>query len=361
MPISQITPASISALGYGFKNRIINGDMRIDQRNAGGSVTPVHDAYTLDRYKWALSQASKLTSQQSSVAPAGFVNSMLCTSSAATTVGSSDYFFFRQSIEGLNVADLGWGTANAQTVTLSFWVRASLTGQFGGSLRNNDGSRSYPFAYTINAANTWEYKTITIPGETNGTWLTNNSNGIQLGFSLGSGSTFNATAGTWAAGQYFSSPGSTNLVGTNGATFYITGVQLEAGSVATSFDYRPYGAELALCQRYYQQSYTQGVVAGANTYLGTVGWAGNQSSTSTGEVWSPSITFRSVMRTAPTITLYDITGNINKTTRLVAGVSTTHNSSGVTNGIGDAYFAAVSVSGAAAGMIGFHYTASAEL
>jgi hypothetical protein len=152
-----------------FRNRIINGAMVISQRNGTSSVTPVHDGYALDRYKWALSQASKLTTQQSSTAPTGFINSMLVTSTAATTVGSSDYFFVRQSIEGFNVSDLAWGTANAKTITLSFWVRSSLTGQFGGSLRNDDGTRSYPFAYTITAANTWQQISITIVGETTGT------------------------------------------------------------------------------------------------------------------------------------------------------------------------------------------------
>lgn len=239
---------------FGFKNRIINGAMVIDQRNAGASVTPTDGQYVLDRFNFGLSQASKLTAQQSSTAPAGFVKSFLITSSSAYTVGSSERFLTTQAIEGLNISDLAWGSASAATVTLSFWVRSSLTGTFGGALRNSALDRSYPFSYTISSANTWEQKSVTIAGDTSGTWLTTNGVGIYLSFSLGSGSTVSNTAGAWAAGNYVSATGATSVVGTNGATFYITGVQLEKGSTATSFDYRPYGTELNLCYRYFYKN-----------------------------------------------------------------------------------------------------------
>jgi len=238
---------------YGFKNRIINGAMVIDQRNAGASVSNTTALiYTLDRWGCYGPSASKFTVQQSSTAPAGFINSLLVTSSAATAVGASDIYHLFQQVEGLNVSDLGWGTASAQTITLSFQVRSSLTGTFGGSLRNSAGNRSYPFTYTISAANTWETKSIAIAGDTTGTWLTTNGIGISLSIGLGVGATFSGTSGAWAAGNYLSATGATSVVGTNGATFFITGVQLEKGSTATSFDYRPYGTELALCQRYCQ-------------------------------------------------------------------------------------------------------------
>jgi hypothetical protein len=227
--------------------------MVIDQRNAGASVTPTTDnTYTLDRWTAKLSQSSKYSVQQSSTVPTGFKNSLLITSLSAYTVGSSENFFTKQVIEGFNVADLGWGAAGASTVTLSFWVRSSLTGTFGGSLWNNAGDRSYPYSYTISAANTWEQKSITIAGDTSGTWLTTNGGGINVGFGLGVGASLSTTAGAWASGFYPSSTGATSVVGTNGATFYITGVQLEKGSTATSFDYRPYGTEFMLCQRYYE-------------------------------------------------------------------------------------------------------------
>ncbi len=243
--------------GFGFKNRIINGDMRIDQRNAGASVTVgASDNYITDRWMLQSSQASKFSAQQSAGAvtpPAGFVNYLGATSLAATSVGAGDYFSIQQRIEGLNCSDLAWGSANAQSVTLSFWVRSSRTGAFGGSLRNNVGNRSYPFSYSISEANTWEYKTINIAGDTGGTWLTTNGIGITVTLGLGVGSTYSGTTGSWSSNNYVSATGATSVVGTSGATFYITGVQLEKGSTATAFDYRDYGRELSMCQRYYQR------------------------------------------------------------------------------------------------------------
>ena len=258
--IEHPTPGSAVSLNGTVpsnRNRIINGDMRIDQRNAGASVTPTTaDVYTLDRWVAFRGASSKYSVQQNAgsiTPPTGFTNYIGFTSLSAYTVGASEVFGLGHRIEGFNSADLMWGTASAQSATLSFWVRSSLTGTFGGSLQNSASNRSYPFSYSINAANTWEYKTITIPGDTSGTWLTNNGMGIQLTFSIGIGSTVSGTAGAWAGANYFSSTGATSVVGTNGATFYITGVQLEAGSVATPFERRQYGQELALCQRYYQQ------------------------------------------------------------------------------------------------------------
>jgi hypothetical protein len=236
-----------------FKNRLINGAMVISQRGTSFSSSSVTNGdYQLDRwYAWCNNGSANATVVQSSTAPAGFINSFLFTNVTAVTVGSADRAQLTQAIEGLNITDLGWGTANAQPVTLSFWVRCSLTGQFGGSVQNNATNRSYPFIYTISAANTYEYKTITIPGDTTGTWLTTNAIGIQLNFDLGCGSTLKGTAGTWAATNYRGATGDVNLTANAGATFYITGVQLEKGSTATSFDYRPYGTELQLAQRYY--------------------------------------------------------------------------------------------------------------
>jgi hypothetical protein len=238
----------------GYRNRIINGDMRIDQRNNGASVTPgASDVYVLDRWNCSRTQASKFSVQQNAgsvTPPAGFTYYQGITSLSAYSLLAGDYFSVLQAIEGFNCADFAWGTASAATVTLSFWVRSSLTGTFGGVIKNGAGTRSYPFVYTISAANTWEYKTITIPGDTSGTWPTNNGIGVIVNFSLGTGSTFSGTAGAWSGSNLVSATGATSVVGTNGATFYITGVQLEAGSVATPFERRPYGTELNLCKRY---------------------------------------------------------------------------------------------------------------
>ena len=234
---------------FGFKNRIINGAMVISQR--GTSFTPALYDYTLDRYQTQVTQSSKFTIAQSTTAPAGFGFSMLATSSSAYSITSTDCFAEKQYIEGFNFYDCAWGTASAKTVTLSFWVQSSLTGTFGGALQNAAGNRSYPYSYTISSANTWTQVSVTIPGDTTGTWVgATNGVGCVVIFSLGMGSTLSNTAGSWAAGDYRSVTGATSVVGTNGATFYITGVQLEKGSIATPFDYRDYGRELALCQRY---------------------------------------------------------------------------------------------------------------
>ena len=259
-----------SANDFTFRNRIINGDMRIDQRNAGASVTGNDGVFPVDRFKFRATQASKLTGQQSTTSAVGFKNSLAVTSSSAYSVASGDFFAIQHGLEGLNMADFGWGTSNAATVTLSFWVRSSLTGTFGGSVYNGAGSRSYPFTFTISSANTFEYKTITISGDTSGSWATDNSVGLYLNFGLGCGSTYSGTSGAWASSVYLSATGATSLVGTSGATFYITGVQLEAGSVATPFERRPYGTELALCQRYYQVGDIHLLAAGTSSGDGTV-------------------------------------------------------------------------------------------
>jgi hypothetical protein len=259
--------------GLAFRNRIINGAMVVNQRGyttasplnvgAGGFT------YITDRFSAYVNATSKMTFGQSTVAPSGFINSLNTTTTTAYSVTAGDLFMLNQPIEGLNVSDLAWGTASAATVTLSFRVYSSLTGTFGGSILNSAVNRSYPFTYSVPTANTWTTIAITIPGDTSGTWLTTNGVGMNVSFGLGMGSTYSGTAGAWAGTQYWSATGAVSVVGTSGATFYITGVQLEKGSTATSFDYRPYGTELMLCQRYYQ---TGGLAfSGYNTTSGSVG------------------------------------------------------------------------------------------
>jgi len=278
---------------YGFKNRIINGAMVIDQRNAAAAVTinSATQTYTVDRWR-AVGQATDgvFTVQQSTTAPTGFVNSLLVTvTTADASIGSTQVYTFAQSIEGLNVSDLAWGTASAQTVTVSFWVRSSLTGTFSGALKNSDGSRAYPFTFTISSANTYEQKSVTISGDTTGTWLTTTGIGITLTFNVGSGSSRLGTAGAWAAANLDGATGSTSLIATSGATFYITGLQFEKGSIATSFDYRPYGTEEALCQRYHYR-----LTSPANS---TPIAEGHNISTTAGRYF---INFPVTMRTRPT-------------------------------------------------------------
>ena len=245
---------TLGGSGASMKNRIINGAMVLDQRNAGASVTPSNGAYTLDRWSAFTNGAGVYTVGQSSTAPSGFKNSLLCTvTTIDSSVSGSDYYMLQHKIEGYNVGDLAWGSSDAKTVTLSFWVRSSITGTYAVKLGNADSDRSYVSTYTISSANTWEQKTITITGDTSGTWASTNGVGIEIRFAFAIGSTWTtSTLNSWQAVNYFgSTTASNNWIGTNGATFYITGVQLEKGSTATSFDYRPYGTELFLCQRYF--------------------------------------------------------------------------------------------------------------
>ena len=234
----------------GFRNRIINGDMRIDQRNNGASVINATN-YIVDRWADFKAGSGGYTAQRSTTAPVGFTNSFQHTVTTAVSPAAGDVYQIIQPIEGYNTADLGFGTASAQAVTVSFWVRSSVTGLYSIFLYNSAGNRSYVATYSIAVANTWEQKSITIAGDTSGTWLTDNGLGISLGFDLGSGSNQNTTAGAWQAGAFRRTSGCVNWISTNGATFYITGVQLEAGTVATPFERRDYGRELMMCQRYF--------------------------------------------------------------------------------------------------------------
>jgi hypothetical protein len=280
---------------FGFKNRIINGAMVIDQRNAGASVTITNttaNTYTLDRWFAYGTVASKFSVQQNAgcgTPPVGFQTYLGATSLSAYSIGSGDILFFGQKIEGFNYADLGWGTASAKTVTLSFQVYSSLTGTFGGSLQNGTNVYAYPFSYSIPVANTWTTISITIAGPTAGTWVgATNGSGMQINFGLGVGSTFSGTAGSWAFNSYYSATGATSVVGTSGATFYVTGVQLEVGTQATSFDYRPYGTELALCQRYLPAWNN----AGAGGVYGALGSCYYYSTTNAGWVLTLPVTAR---------------------------------------------------------------------
>jgi len=290
------TSVANTSLGAGnasiMKNRIINGAMTVAQYGTGSTTVTSNGYYSCDRWKTVSSASSKYAVQQSSFAPSGFSNSLQITSASAYSIGAGDFFGVLQRIEGFNTYDLAWGTASAKAVTLSFWVQSSLTGTFGGVLTNSAESYSYPYTYTIPIANTWTQISVTIAGPTTGTWVgATNGIGIELWFGLGVGSTYSGTAGSWSANQYFSATGATSVVGTNGATFYITGVQLEVGSSATGFEYRQYGQELALCQRYYylhvsgnNQAFANSAVYGSNEIDGI-------------------INFKTTMRTAPSLVM----------------------------------------------------------
>jgi hypothetical protein len=349
-----------------FRNRIINGACVIDQRNAGASVTATNSApYTLDRWFAYSTPTSKFTVQQNAgsvTPPTGFSYYLGCTSSSAYSIGSGDLMAISQRVEGFNSADLAWGTASAATVTLSFWVRSSLTGTFGGSLQNSDQNYSYPFSYTISTANTWEYETITITGPTAGTWVgATNGTGIKLWISLGAGSTNSGTAGSWSANGYFSATGATSVVGTNGATLYITGVQLEAGTTASPFEYRQYGTELALCQRYYENNYSTGYAVGsAASYPYNNGQFVNGYTSASGQKFQTANFLVQKRTNQPTNTYYDAAGNSGKISTLDSGGTDTNNVSPGVTWISDKYLGAGPSTGTMTGSRYF-WTCSAEL
>jgi len=305
-----------------LKNKIINGACVIDQRNAGASVTPVDGAYTLDRWTFNLAQASKLTCQQNAgsvTPPVGFSNYLGLTSTSAYSVTSTDSFDLDQFVEGFNSADLNWGTANAKTVTLSFQVYSSLTGTFGGVLQNSANNYTYPFSYSIPVANTWTSISITVAGPTSGTWIgATNGAGIRLRFSMGAGSSRTATAGSWTAtSNIFGATGQTSVVGTSGATFYITGVQLEVGSSATGFEYRQYGQELALCQRYYGRFQGSGAVINSSFSTGM--------SQTTGQAVY-TIQFPQTMRTLPTLSVNQLaSSDATNYDSIISGIAAQYN------------------------------------
>ena len=342
-----------------LRNRIINGDMRVDQRNAGAEVNPaVSGTYYLDRWEAISNAASKFKIGQNAGAvtpPTGYTNYLGLTSLSAYTVGAGEVFAVRQLIEGLNISDFAWGTASAATVTLSFWVRSSLTGTFGGSLKNSASDRSYPYTYTISVANTWEQKTVTIAGDTSGTWLTTNGIGINLFFSIGSGATFSGTAGAWASANYTSATGATSVVGTSGATFYVTGVQLEVGTVATPFERQIFSNQLAQCQRYF-------ISTRSSSQFGQVLTTGQAVSTS--RIVFGGVQFPVVMRADPTLTVYSATADTSGAVVLYNATSTAIGSTfAVTSANQQGFWNRVdgSASLTAASWYSFSYVASAEL
>lgn len=280
-----------------FRNRIINGDFLVNQRRGGDAITLTSSAYNADRWFHAVSQSSKASSQTIVGSSAvGSRNYLRMKTVSAVTLGSGDDFGIMQSIEGNNVYDFNFGTAAASQITLSFWVRASQTGTYSVSFRNDGGDRSYVTTYTISTANTWEYKTITVNGDTSGTWKNDTSTGLKVYFDFGSGSTFTtASPNTWLAGNFVKSTGTTSLITTLNATLDLALVQLEKGGAATSFEYLHVADSIARCGRYYQKllADSRGYAPGVGHYTGS------------------AIQFRTQMRVTPTAALITgIRGNV---------------------------------------------------
>jgi hypothetical protein len=340
-----------------MKNRIINGAFTVSQYNGTSSYSQTGNTYGIDRWYYQVAGSSGVFSQQqlTSSPPPGFGTYLTITNTSAQSIGSGSRNAITQSIEGYNFYDLGFGTSNAKTVTLSFWVKSSISGTHGGCLENYNGDRSYPFSFSIPAANTWTYITITIPGDTTGSWGgANNGGAATLLFGLGCGSTYSGNAGAWASGDYRTATGATTAMATtSGATFSITGVQLEAGPVATQFEYRQIGQELALCQRYYELSYAPGVTPGTGLAQCWASSITTVNASSQGNGWA----FKVTKRATPTTVFYNaVSGASGYSYRVsdAASVATTDSYTGP-NGIGY-----INVPGNANGYY-YHFTATAEL
>jgi len=334
-----------------FRNKIINGAMNVNQRNTTVTAT----GYTLDRWKYDSNVSSRVSIASATSNLTGFSSALQITSSGANTPASSDYQFLSQYIEGQNVADLAWGTSSAKTITISFWVKSSISGLFGGNLRNGGNTRNYPFTFTINSSNTWEKKSIVISGDTSGTWATDTSTGLMLSFNIGNGSNFLGTAGAWTSSNIAGPSGVVNIAATNGATFYITGVQLEAGSTATAFEQRPYGMELSLCQRYYFST----------LYGATAGIVGSFGAVASGNNSIGGIRFPVPMRAIPTTS--SISEALGATPNTFRVTSTGATASFTPNGLGNAGFGGFSYMSTATTPLtpgtfyDFDFTNSAEL
>jgi len=345
-----------------FRNKIINGACVIDQRNAGASITPTNGQYCIDRWQNAVNVSSKYSCQQVADAPAGFNYSLKATSLSAYTIGAGELAGFRQYIEGYNIADLNEGTANAKSFTLSFWVKSSLTGTFGGVV-SNDNDRTWAFTYTISSASTWEQKTITITGQTGGTWLTTNGIGLSIIFSLACGATYLTTPAQWNSNNSYGATGQGSVLATNGATWQVTGVQLEAGTTASPFEYRQYGTELALCQRYFETSFVGGVSTTNTDNNGIISFMGFSGATTTSYMGVAPVQYRVSKRATPTITTYDLASprNSGALHRFQLGVSGNNNQNASVSDNGYIGFNCYSSGSAGASGIAFHYTSSAEL
>ncbi len=358
--LPQASGGTGTTIGYnGFKNRIINGAMMIDQRNAGASVT-VTGAYTLDRWLFEESCDAVTTVQQVSDAPAGFTKSLKVTATTAdSSIGATQYSVISQWIEGNNIADFGFGTANATPVTIGVWVKASQVGTYSCTITNGGGSRINPQPLTINSANTWEYKSITFAGDTTGTWLSDNGRGLSFNIYLALGSTYLGSAG-WNSVSIYGVTGQANAYATVNNTFQITGVQLEKGSTATSFDYRPYGTELALAQRYYTKSYNDGVAPATVTDIGAVSFTAQATA---GYIPISPISLLVEMRTTPTVTIFNPVTGSSTASVCIRNINANTNHAGYAPLVGSRYINLSTDNSTitSGNRITAHFTASAEL
>jgi len=362
---SETPENTFNLVGTGRKNMVNNGGMTISQRYGGSSSTPSNNKHTLDQMRYDMSQSDKFAVKQVTNSPSGFSHSMRVTSAASTSPGSSDYFLLQTFIEGTNSARLGWGTSNAQTVTLSFYVKSSIAGIYACGIRNQAYDRGITQTYEIKYPDTWERKTVTFPGDTSGTWLTTTNSGLKINFDLGSGSGFEAAStGTWLGTNDFITSNSVKLLETNGAQWYITGIQLETGRVATPFEHRGFREELAQCQRYYCKSYNYETSPGTDTMIGSR-WGRNYDPTDSRSANVAVVPFPTTMRATPNVTFRGIhTGTTGKWTTGSSNPNASNTDYDVNSiyDLGQNGFSSISSTNIAAEtFFGGHYEAEAEM
>jgi hypothetical protein len=351
-----------------FRNIIINGDMSIAQR---GTSFADSSTYNLDRFNFAKNNDGAVTITQDTDVPSGqgFSKSLkVDVTTADTSIGASQYAIFNQRIEAQNLQYLKYGTANAETLTLSFWVKSNKTGTYCVSLIKIDNTRyDYVAEYSISSASTWEKKTITIAPDSNikaagGAIDNNNDIGFYLQFALADGSSRQGTNETWnTSTPATSTSNQVNFLDSTANEWYVTGVQLEAGQTASEFEFLPFDINYQRCKRYYQKTYDYSTAPGTGIENGW-SWYGtdyNVSVTSTFQ--SQGIKFETQMRSSPSLTLYDGQGNSGKCTRYRVGAGPSHNNSSSADLITTTNFRHFGQGTAATGNIAFHYEASAEL
>jgi hypothetical protein len=306
---------AVVANSRAFRNRLINGNMALDQRNESAAVT-ANATYGPDRWKFYANVPGHLTLQRGTLgAPAQaatHANYSLVLGNAASAYApaASDLFVVLQDVEADTVADLMFGSASALPIVLSFWayLGAGATGLYSGSIRNGAASRSYVFTYNIPALATWTYFQIAIPGDTAGTWLSSgNGAALIVTFDGGTGSTYQTTAGSWQALNFTAATGANKLVATASAQLFIANIQLEAGTVATPFEVLPPEINLQRAARYYEKSYAAGTAPGATTAV--LGLAQTAMAGLPSAIYTPLIVqpFKTPKRAQPTVTLYSPT------------------------------------------------------
>ena len=360
-------PQNLVANNLPFRNIIINGDMSIAQRSTSVASITASGYYTLDRWQTAYTSLGTWTQSQSTDVPSGqgFTTSlkMDCTTADATP-SANDVLFIAQKFEGQNLQYLKKGTANAESLTLSFWVKSNKTGTYIVDILDSDNNRNIANSYTIDIASTWEKKTITFAGDTTGTLDNDNLNSLQIEFYLGAGSTY--TSGSlptsWETRTNADrAVGQVNLADDTANEWYITGVQLEAGTTASDFEFLPVDVNLDRCQRYYQKSYNYSDAPGTATADGMTNPAGNTASgTSTGQCINTTALLKE-MRAAPTIVNYDAAGTSGKVYGIRYGINEYNGENGASFRVGSKYFSMQRASGTSIITFSFHYTASAEL